>query len=457
MFINDKTLDFSDLENEKSLDIFQHDIKKIFKPRPPIKKMKMNKQEKKMIKKIKKDKLNDIIQTSENSISYTPSSSSVKGESRNSSFNSTNSKSVKNSFVNVDSRMYFTSKDFSDVQSIPSQDFANNNSNSNNENNINNNINNINNKNELSVTVPNKQFVENTIEKRKNNVEKKSASIVPLNTNNKNYVPSPLGYNNRYIKPNSPMLLNSYQDVSSSGPSFLKQPKRTFRSLLFRNPFFSSNFTSSNLSSSNISTSPPSISSNIKIPKNNDKKNNNTSSNIIKSNDSTMDLNSFTLETDLSTQIIIKNDSEINDCTSDLKTSEILWNKENNVGKELLHRNSTNKDVPSPTQNNVDNSESNISVKGQRNKLAKMLIRGWIHMVDGLSLFNPYHNNYRLDSYVYNRNEKSSDNNSSSDDNSSSNDNSSSSSNNEEDNEDAPMPFGSDHHRLPTSHFFNFH
>jgi len=441
----------------------------MFKPRPPVKKMKMNKQEKKMIKKIKMDKLNDIIQTSENSISCNTPSSSFLVVPRNSSFNSLSSSSIKNSFANPDSREYITSHDYSDIHTIPSQN--NININTTNSGNINDKVsdNNINKNKNLSVPIQNNS---NKGKLPKNDIKK--TAVVPINALNNNTTPkniSSFPNNNKLYKPTSPLIINNTLESSTSETSFLKNERehphykksnnptsskpqrRTFKSIFLRNPF-SSNFSSSNLSSSNVSTShfsSPSISSWTTSSTSNTSNNNNKhqdepSSNILKTSTSTMDINSYAPELDLSTQIIIKNDSEIIDSNNNnIKTSELLWNKENDVGKEQLLRDPANKEILS-SDVKLERSDSNVSEESHknRNKVAKILFKGWLHVVDGISLFNPYHNSYRLDSYSYEQHDSIKDDNGNT-----------SSDQADTSNSKALIPFDPDKHRLSTTHFFN--
>ncbi|OUM68383.1 hypothetical protein PIROE2DRAFT_3984 [Piromyces sp. E2] len=483
MFNNNKLLkssdesseeDSSDHENDESLDMFQHDIKKMFKPRPPVKKMKMNKQEKKMIKKIKMDKLNDIIHTSENSQSYNTPSSSNLVVTRKNSFNSLSNSSIKNSYMNPDSREYITSRDYSDIQTTSSQNSINDNSNTN-ANTIDNNNNNNNNNKDLSIPIQD----HNNKGKMVNN-DIKTTAVIPTNEIKYNTKPKAISSfpnKNRMYKASSPLVINNTLESSTSSTSFLnnerehphykksnnhhstKPQRRTFRSIFLRNPF-SSNFSSSNLSSSNVSTShfsSPSISSwtastttDSSTNKIGHHHNEPSSSNILKTSTSTMDINSYAPDLDLSTQIIIKNDSEMNDThplssNDNIKTSEFLWNKENGVGKNQLLRDPANKDIYS-SGCNLERSDSNVSEESHksRNKVAKMLIKGWIHVIDGISLFNPYHNNYHLDSYSYNHRGSNKDN----DENASIDQTSTS-------NNKAMIPFDPDQHRLSTTHFFN--
>jgi hypothetical protein len=67
--------------------------------------------------------------------------------------------------------------------------------------------------------------------------------------------------------------------------------------------------------------------------------------------------------------------------------------------------------------------------------VAKFLIKGWIHVVDGMSIFNPYHINYENDHPRH----------------------SSSTTSNDKDQNDkmAVVPYDPDRFRLPTTHFWN--
>jgi len=469
MFSNNKLLknsddssDSSSSDQNESLDKFQHDIKKIFKPRPPVKKMKMNKQEKKMIKKVKMDKLNDIIQHSESS-SYTGSSSSYLNAFKSNSNQSLAPYSNKNSLMNIDSKESVTSHDCSDVKTIPSsqKDKAIHSIHGNTDKNN-------------SSTKHDNNSSKNSYRITQNHDDVKATNVNSLNSIENNTSSKVISlYPNMYkvYKPTSPLVINNKLESSTSESSFLKNEKehpyyrksnhpnttkpqkKTFKSIFLRNPF-SSNFSSSksHLTSSSISSWTNSSTTLDTSPnKNHLHQNEGSSSHNLKSSTSTMDISLYVPESEFSTQIIVKNDSEIIDTpllsdNNDIKTSELLWNKENGVGKEQLLRDPINKDILSSDSSLVhSNSNSSVSEESHknRNKVAKMLIKGWIHVVDGISLFNPYHNNYRLESYSYEHG--------------SNKDNNPSKDQEDINNNKAMIPFDPDQHRLSTTHFFNDH
>ncbi|ORX82276.1 hypothetical protein BCR32DRAFT_279069 [Anaeromyces robustus] len=440
-------------ENDESLNIFQQDIKKIFKPRPPVKKMKMNKQEKKMIKKIKMDKLNDIIQTSENSALYTPSSSYI-AIPKNNSFNSLSSSSIKGSFMD-DSKDFVTSNNMSIIQPIQSLESEPDNINPLNQEE---NINNENKKHYNNISLPSPPQSPTPLQR---NITKTIQSI-----NNFQEDTSDISFLNN-IKAQHPFNEKSHETNN-------KLQKKTFKSIFLKNTF-SPNFSSSNsLSSPSNSDLFPPVKSGFSTPSvsswtvsSSNKNNKNDTSNILKGGStSTLDIHSFASDLDLSTQIIVKNDSEINNnnnnnnnnininnnnnFNNNMKTSEGLWNKKNNIGNESELKN--NNGEVSNIINNVSDNDNNSLMKQKneethknRNKVAKILIKGWIHVVDSFSLFNPYHSNYRLDSYSYDNKENKNDDTTTNTD----------SDTNLEQKSKAIIPYEPNQYQLPTTHFWN--